>query len=36
MNWTEAGGAMDALDDVNVTLIGQGKRIDITHPYPLS
>lgn len=36
VNWTEAGGAMDALDDVNVTLIGQGKRIDITHPYPLS
>lgn len=36
VNWTEAGGAMDALDDVNVTMIGQGARTPITHPYPLS
>lgn len=36
VTWGEAGGAMDALDDVNVTLIGQGKRFAITHPYPLS
>lgn len=36
VTWTEAGGAMDALDDVNVTLVGQGKRTPISHPYPLS
>lgn len=36
VNWTEAGGPMDALDDVNVVLDGQGARTAITHPYPLS
>lgn len=36
VDWTEAGGAMDALDDVNVVLTGQGARASITHPYPLS
>lgn len=36
VDWTEAGGAMDALDDVNVVLTGQGARTAITHPYPLS
>lgn len=36
VDWTEAGGAMDALDDVNVVLTGQGARTAITHPYPLT
>lgn len=35
VTWTEAGGAMDALDDVNITMVGQGPRTPITHPYPL-
>lgn len=32
--WSPVGGAMDALDQVQVTLTGQGKRTAITHPYP--
>lgn len=36
VDWTEAGGAMDALDDVNVVITGQGARTAITHPYPLT
>lgn len=36
VDWTEAGGAMDALDDVNVVMTGQGARTAITHPYPLT
>jgi len=36
VDWTEVGGAMDALDDVTVVLTGQGARTSITHPYPLS
>lgn len=34
VSWAPAGGAMDALDTVQVTLTGQGRRIPIAHPYP--
>lgn len=36
VDWTEAGGASDALDDVNVVMTGQGARTSIAHPYPLT
>lgn len=32
VTWAPQGGAMDALDTVQVTLTGQGQRSDITHP----
>ena len=32
VTWSPQGGAMDALDTVQVTLTGQGQRSDITHP----
>ncbi|HET6915296.1 MAG TPA: IPT/TIG domain-containing protein [Acidimicrobiales bacterium] len=32
VSWSPSGGAMDALDEVAVTLTGQGQRQSITHP----
>jgi len=32
VTWSPSGGAMDALDQVSVTLTGQGQRTAITHP----
>lgn len=32
VDWSPEGGAMDALDTVSVTLMGQGKRTAIAHP----
>jgi hypothetical protein len=32
VSWSPSGGAMDALDEVAVTLTGQGQRTSITHP----
>lgn len=32
VSWSPDGGGMDALSTVTVTLTGQGKRTDITHP----
>jgi hypothetical protein len=32
VSWVPSGGAMDALDEVAVTLTGQGKRNSIAHP----
>lgn len=32
VSWSPSGGAMDALDEVAVTLTGQGQRTAITHP----
>jgi hypothetical protein len=32
VSWSPSGGAMDALDEVAVTLTGQGQRLSITHP----
>lgn len=32
VTWSPQGGAMDALDTVQITLTGQGQRADITHP----
>jgi hypothetical protein len=32
VSWSPSGGAMDALDEVAVTLTGQGERTAITHP----
>lgn len=32
VTWSPSGGAMDALDEVSITLTGQGQRNSITHP----
>lgn len=32
VSWSPDGGGMDALSTVTVTLTGQGKRVEITHP----
>jgi hypothetical protein len=34
VSWSPSGGAMDAIDQVQVTLTGQGPRLTPTHPYP--
>jgi hypothetical protein len=34
VTWAPAGGAVDALDQVQVTLTGQGPRATPAHPYP--
>lgn len=36
VSWAPAGGAMDAIDTVQVTLTGQGQRLTPVHPYPSS
>lgn len=32
VTWSPSGGAMDALDEVQITLTGKGQRLSITHP----
>jgi hypothetical protein len=36
VTWSPKGGAMDAVDEVSVTLTGQGQRTAITHPDSLT